>query len=101
MVIAFLCGNKVGVNVPVTGPPSGPLRAVLGMTFDYANTTASATATASLLLSSEQRAAAASAILSASGISDNGDAPEKKAVQPAEDLRDVNLIFLLDLGSCC
>lgn len=79
----------------------GVLRAAVMMTFDYLNTT---TAAASGVLSAEQRAATMSAVLAASGIKDVGDAPTvsaiSKEVEEEGDKRDVDLLFLLDFGTC-
>ncbi|VDD77260.1 unnamed protein product [Mesocestoides corti] len=105
-VIACRRGNKVGINTTVSLLiPSGPLRAAVMMTFDYANTAAAVTGPSAALISAEQRAATMSAVLAASGISDNGGGGGSGSAPPpakaeAVDTRDVHLVYLLDFGLC-
>ncbi|VDM32658.1 unnamed protein product [Hydatigera taeniaeformis] len=101
-VIAYRQGHKVGINTGLTMLTSGGvLRAAVVMTFDYLNTT---TAAASSVLSAEQRAATMSAVLAASGIKEVGDDPIVSAIgkgmEEEGDKRDVDLLFLLDFGTC-
>ncbi|VDK32497.1 unnamed protein product [Taenia asiatica] len=101
-VIAYRQGHKVGINTGLTMLASGGvLRATVMMTFDYLNAT---TAAASGVLSAEQRAATMSAVLAASGIKDVGDTPTLSAIgkgmEEEGDKRDVDILFLLDFGTC-